>query len=808
MRHPALSLVLLALVPGCATWPVEEAPTFASARPVWPAGREKEMNLFVGFRTVVDAPPSGESAILRVAAASLYRAWVNGRFLGHGPARGPHGWYRVDEWSLDSLLKPGPNVIAIEVAGYSANSYYLLDQPSFLAAEVAAGGRVLAATGAGAAPFRAAILPERVQKVQRYSFQRPFTEVYRLAPGLDAWRTDAADGAARPAVACAVQPPKSLLPRRVPYTSFRVLPAVWQAGAGRVERGEPPKKPWTDRSLTAVGPALAGYPERELETTPSLDLQALRSVPDPDGAKALVPGAALEIGADAWRILDLGVNRTGFLAARAVCERPVRLVLTFDEILRGGDVDFTRLSCVNAVVWELQPGAYDLESFEPYTLRFLKILSLGGSCRVERVALREYANDDAGTARFNASDARLNRIFEAARETFRQSAIDVFMDCPSRERAGWLCDSYFTARAAFALSGHARIERCFYENFLLPERFAFLPDGMLPMCYPADHNDGVFIPNWALWFVVQLEEYLERTGDRATVEALEPRVMRLFDYFKPFRNEDGLLEKLEKWVFVEWSKANAFVQDVSYPTNMLYAAALDAAGRVYGRPDLGSDAARIRAVVRNQSYDGTFFVDNAVRKDGVLARTRNRTEVCQYFAFYFGVVTPATHPDLWKTLVDQFGPRRKRTNAFPDVHPVNLFIGQVLRTELLSRAGLCRQLVEETLDDLRIMADTTGTLWEHLDERASCCHGFASHVAHVLFRDVLGIYRVDIRQKTVTLRVTDVDLDRCAGTMPTPDGPVTVSWRRVDGRIECQMEIPDGYALKIENLTGKDLRTP
>ena len=90
-----------------------------------------------------------------------------------------------------------------------------------------------------------------------------------------------------------------------------------------------------------------------------------------------------------------------------------------------------------------------------------------------------------------------------------------------------------------------------------PPKFAHLPDGMLPMCYPADHNDGVFIPNWALWFVVELEEYLARSGDRETVDALRPRVLRLFDYFKKFRNEDGLLEKLESWVFVEWSAANS-----------------------------------------------------------------------------------------------------------------------------------------------------------------------------------------------------------------------------------------------------------
>jgi len=98
------------------------------------------------------------------------------------------------------------------------------------------------------------------------------------------------------------------------------------------------------------------------------------------------------------------------------------------------------------------------------------------------------------------------------------------------------------------------------------------------MCYPADHYDGNYIPNWALWFVMQLEEYNARSGDRATIDALQPRVLRLFEFFRQYENEDGLLEKLPSWVFVEWSAAAQFVQDVNYPSNMLYAGALTAAG--------------------------------------------------------------------------------------------------------------------------------------------------------------------------------------------------------------------------------------
>ena len=124
----------------------EELP-FRSAKPIWPKNRETEMNLLVGFRAVVElAAGDNEKPVLRVAAATIYRAWLNGQFLGCGPARGPHGYFRVDQWDLGGKLRPGKNLLALEVAGYNANSYSLLDQPSFLQAEVVAGQRVLAST--------------------------------------------------------------------------------------------------------------------------------------------------------------------------------------------------------------------------------------------------------------------------------------------------------------------------------------------------------------------------------------------------------------------------------------------------------------------------------------------------------------------------------------------------------------------------------------------------------------------------------------------------------------------------------------
>jgi len=68
-------------------------------------------------------------------------------------------------------------------------------------------------------------------------------------------------------------------------------------------------------------------------------------------------------------------------------------------------------------------------------------------------------------------------------------------------------------------------------------------------------------------------------------------------------NDDGLLERLPAWVFIEWSRANDFVQDVNYPANMLYAAALEAAAGLYNRPEYANQAKQVRQTVLDIGYD-------------------------------------------------------------------------------------------------------------------------------------------------------------------------------------------------------------
>lgn len=702
-----------------------EPTAFVEAKPVWSECRETEKNLTLSFREVVKVGRVREAQI-RLTASCDYRLRVNGEFVAHGPCVAAHDFYRIDCYDLLPYLHKGENILAIEVAGYNSPSYYLLNQPSFLQAEVEINGAIVAATGKA---FEAYALGQRVADVPRFSFQRPYTEQYTLKADYLDWATNR---------------------RWTPSLKAEKL----------VEQGE--------KALLARGVA---YPDYRLHK-------------------------AELVAKDLYKF---ATNSSGFLRAKVKVMKPTKLTLRFDEILgEDGRVMERRIKWKPYIIYDLQAGEYQLEAFEPYTMQYVEVFAEEGSVVVEEISMRDYCNSDCKRAKFESSNKDLNFIFEAARETYRQNALDIYMDCPSRERAGWLCDSYFTGRVEFALSGKSRIERNFIENFLLPKEFKDIDKGMLPMCYPADHWNHNYIPNWAMWFVLELEEYLERTGDRATIDLARTRIYELVEFFKPYINEDGLLEKLPKWVFVEWSFANKLVQDVSYPSNMLYAQMLDVVSRLYGDKALASQAANIRKEVLRQSFDGEYFVDNAVRNaEGKLELSGQHTEVCQYYAFLFGLATPESHPALWKRLRDEVVPGRVERGIHPDLHPINAFIGSYLRLELLSKYALSKQILDESIATYKAMADRTGTLWESLKSKASCNHGFASHLTRVLYRDVLGVYEVLPRERKIRLRFVDSGLEWCKGVVPIGDDQLEVEWQLRNGEFEVKLTLPTGYTYEV-----------
>ena len=696
--------------------------TFRAATPIWEVGTSRMQNRTVCF--TADIPATDRTVTVSATASCAFVLMVNGTYVAHGPARTCHGFFRVDEYDISRYLTKEINRVAIRVASYNRYSYSYLNQPGFLCAEITAGEDILAATGTDQYPvsFNAYPVTERVSKVQEYSFQRTFVETYKLTEGAFDYEfnpnTAVAPVAVEPAVA------GRFICRDIPYNDEDDHAPLSVIHRGRLEL--------KDRD---------GSPNKNLEYDSGFMVErwAYRDQTDVNESPA-------EIILDANTYADIVFDRntTGIYEFDLETESDGDLFILFAEVLRDGQIYLGSLpSTHNVLTVSAKAGKYHVQCAMPHTMKYVRIQATESSMKVSGLHIHHIAYPmTAINTRYNGDDAAMKRIYDAAVETFRANSVDIYMDCPSRERAGWLCDSFFTSRVERVLTGKSILERAFLQNFILPERFEYLPKGMLPMCYPSDHPNENFIPNWAMWYGVELLEYYKRTGDREFIDSAKDRMYGLMDYFKAFENEYGLLEKLEKWVFVEWSHSNDLVQDVSFPSNMLYARLLNDMGILYEDPALIEKAASIRKVINELAMtESGFFCDNALRVDSKLVLSGERTESCQYYAFFCDVATPESHPELWNTLVYEFGYDRQEKGLYPEIWPANAFIGNYLRLDLLNRYGFKNELYDNIKGYFTYMADTTGTLWEHAGDYASCNHGFASHVLY--WMDELGLLTRD-----------------------------------------------------------------
>ena len=118
MKKQLLHLISLLLVACSHNVDTEQCAKFERAVAVWSEGREREQNLTLAFREVVEVC-GAERAYVRLTASCDYRMRINGDFVAHGPSVAAHDFYRVDCYDVTQYLREGKNVVAIEVAGYN-----------------------------------------------------------------------------------------------------------------------------------------------------------------------------------------------------------------------------------------------------------------------------------------------------------------------------------------------------------------------------------------------------------------------------------------------------------------------------------------------------------------------------------------------------------------------------------------------------------------------------------------------------------------------------------------------------------------
>jgi len=639
---------------------------------IWAGSREK-INNELKFSINLN----GECDLLKVCAADFFKVIGDGKYICYGPSRTAANYTRPKLVNVKGVKQLDVYVLAYNVATYSCDM-----QLPFFGAEVYKENKVVY----NSLDFSVCENSARDLNSPRYSSQRGFMENYDFTAVKDVFLKP-----------YPVDNPTELETLEEVCDYNLIIPKKLAVSNAKFDNVCQPS--WYKKELYA--------PKK---TDFSVEKDFLKKV---------------KKGEYACEDYYLDQEKTAVFKFDITAREESEIFVAFDEMISNG-WNFRRSGCNDLIRVKVPVGKTEFFGSEPYAFKYLKLFYKGDvdvSISLVLIENNRIIEIDA------ECDEKLSTIFSAASNTFKQNVLDIFMDCPGRERAGWLCDSYFMAKAEKLFTGKNDVEKAFIYNFLISDTPEIEKD-MFPKCFPSEHSSKLYIPNWAMWLVVELKDYLTRTGDRELIDVAKERVYKLVKFFDKYVNEYGLLENLESWVFIEWSVCNTkpYIKGVNFPSNMLFAYMLDAIYDLYGDIEFKERAEKIKKTVKELSFNGEFFVDNAVRKRGKLKRVdKHVSETCQYYALFTNIECDKAFKD---NIIKEFGP--KRTTAYPKIGKSNMFIGNYLRLLWLKDIGENERVLSESVDYFYNMAKTTGTLWEHNKPHASCNHGFTAVIAVIL----------------------------------------------------------------------------
>lgn len=687
---------------------------------VWAEGQKNQMNRAFAFVLDLGKKQMGEICL---SAASCYKVIADGKLMGFGPNRTAHGYARAAVYPFNAQY------ITVEVQSHFVPNFCWVKREPFFACVL----KTESGKEYFAEDFNCFALSDRVQKVRRYSFQRGFCETYINEKDRTALYFCKPQNAFP-----RVKTEKAELPHLLPSETLN--PALSEIFAEKVIdsgycKTSPEIAVYVDRTETLIGTVIEGFKRGEWQDFSTDEISRITYL---SGAKS---------GDYAYETLDFSRIVTGIVEVEIIAGNAGEVFFAFDEILSDEKLKTIkpfRGDTANVFKWTVKKaGVYNLSAFEPYAFRYANVITSAGV--KANVKVRAYENPEAGKMLFECDDKKIERIMEAARHTFAHNAVDLLTDCPSRERAGWLSDSFFSSVAERVFTGDNKVERAFLQNYILADKSGH-PKGMIPRCYPADYyeEDG-FIPNWSLWYILEIYKYFTQYGYDETVEKSRTNVEGILNYFVDFENEFGVLEDLKGWIFVEWSAANNsdHINGINVPSNACYYASLLAAAKVYGIKGLKEKAEKVKDYLLKNAYVDGFFVDNLIRNEkGDIIPTENYTETCQYYMFFFKCADKHKHKELFDKMLNEYGKSDSSVSGGNPVKkqltPSNMIYGVYMRLELLMREQKRVELLNECVRYFYDMTQKTGTLWENNTASASCDHGFASYVSRFIIYALFG----------------------------------------------------------------------
>ncbi len=405
--------------------------------------------------------------------------------------------------------------------------------------------------------------------------------------------------------------------------------------------------------------------------------------------------------------------------------------------------------------------------------RYARVRFLHGCSELSFKAIRLEGIYDPVTykASFESSDPLLNRIWETGAYTAHLCMQDGLWDAPKRDRGRWAGDIDAEGRV---------ISTVFGDSTLIEETLRRLaPEGH-------EHVNG--IPSYSALWITSLKNLYQHNGDKTFLASQHENLLRILGVLDADLDSIGLFNnKKHQWLFVDWAPGlYAYTPEAVIGTQLQYLRAYRAAAellRALGDSTNASkyEAQRVKALsaaqikLRDQgrlTYGSTWQLNtlailtaqtgtsssNAKELDAIWSRTLSHIK-------QDAPSDPIISPYFNGYLLDALSATNHKKQALDWIRQ---YWGGMLAEGATSFWESYDLRWPKTNPHLSLQADGTSGYF------VSLAHGWSAGPTAWLSENVLGIHPVAPGYSRVTIEPDLMGLDWAKGSVPTPDGIISV----------------------------------
>jgi len=730
----------------------------------------------------IENPPA--SLLVQACADSRYKLYLNGALLGRGPVKGNRDERRYDSYELAPFLRTGENVLAAEVRCFglaNPTSEVHTGTPGFLLQAPSEAG--LDTPGDWRVAIDETVEADTGQRFHNAMNFLGHLESVRLAPGGDDWLYPEFDDSSW-------EEPLALLPAAEGDNRFGCRHKLW------------PLAPRPIPALTEEWRDFATCYRLEGGRASAQDRDKPLAAPPNETATFVFDAGALTTG---YPVLDLRGGDGATLRLTYV-ESALEALPESGRPWRKGRRDRIEGSFLEGYHDALRlsgGGSCQYEPFHWRTFRFLKITVETGDAplQIEGLRYRFTTFPQTRVAAFECGDPLAGDIADISWRTLQLCSHETYEDCPYYEQLNYIHDTRNEALESYALCGEALLARRCIELYRDTARWDGLVESRVPSASPQR------IPIFCFWWIKMVEDHWLWIGEpaREVVRSCLHAIDGVLTWFRNYRDKEGFVGKLDYWNPVggvgspNTSLQTCINEGRSIYVLCLYLMGLKAAMRLHRDCGYVSDAARwkplaeeLQTLVRERGWsEGKgCFLESPDRPDDPLFSQHTQAE-----AVLCGAATEEQRKALEKSFLDpaRFEPMARQHGYHKALAMKALGLG----------AGIPREIAAEFKPMLE--AGLTTAVESRLESGRSDCHAWSAWPPLAYLTQILGVEPAAPGFGAVSLRPELGAFPEANGSLPTPKGPVTASWRREGAALRFQASVPEGVEATVE-LPGKRLR--